>query len=106
MEFNFRAVIRSNEAIEELSLPPSCKVVERNSHCIIVEKLDCDFKEMKKDLHLFYRTEAMDKPRLIYQKSVKDHPGYVALMAQFLPTFEAPAPPHVCPQKEEKKQDG
>jgi len=30
----------------------------------------------------------MDDPRFVYQKS-KEFPGYVAVMAQFMPTFEA-----------------
>jgi len=29
----------------------------------------------------------MDEPRFVYQKS-EDFPGYVAVMAQFMPTFE------------------
>ena len=31
----------------------------------------------------------MDKPKFFYQKCEDRYPGYVALMAQFLPTFDA-----------------
>ena len=34
----------------------------------------------------------MDEPRFVYQRS-KDLLGYVAVMAQFIPTFEASQPP-------------
>jgi len=31
----------------------------------------------------------MDDPKFYFQKCPGKYPGYVALMAQFLPTFEA-----------------
>jgi hypothetical protein len=39
-------------------------------------------------LQILFKTENMDKPRLLAQKS-KCSDGYVALMAQFMPTFAA-----------------
>jgi Mg-chelatase subunit ChlD len=42
-------------------------------------------------MHIYYKTANMDEPRFVYQKS-KDFPGYVAVMAQFMPTFEASQP--------------
>ena len=38
------------------------------------------------DLFIMFRTEVMEETILLYQKS-EDYPGKVALMAQFLPTF-------------------
>jgi hypothetical protein len=42
-------------------------------------------------MHVYYKTTNMDEPRFVYQKS-NDMPGYVAVMAQFMPTFEASQP--------------
>lgn len=47
---------------------------------------------------MFYKTTNMDEPRFVYQKS-SDFPGYIAVMAQFMPTFEAQQP-----QEQENKE--
>ena len=42
-------------------------------------------------MHIYYRSDNMDEPRFVYQRSEK-YPGYVAVMAQFMPTFESQQP--------------
>ena len=41
---------------------------------------------MSRDLVIYFRTEDMDKPKLLYQES-KDHSDEVAILASFVPTF-------------------
>lgn len=41
---------------------------------------------MARDLVIYFRTENMDQPKLLYQES-KNHPGEVAILASFVPTF-------------------
>jgi len=57
----------------------------------MIQKIDSDFRDLQKDMHVYYKTTNMDEPRFVYQKS-NDMPGYVAVMAQFMPTFEASQP--------------
>lgn len=40
-------------------------------------------------INIYYRTENMDLPKLFYQKCTGALDGYVACMAQFLPTMVA-----------------
>ncbi len=44
---------------------------------------------MTKDMNIFYRTADMEAPKFLYQTSPAKYPGLVAVMAQFLPTFES-----------------
>ena len=39
-------------------------------------------------MHIFYKSACMEEPKFFYQK--KD--GEIALMAQFMPTFESQQP--------------
>ena len=50
----------------------------------------------------------MDKPKFFMQKCDSKYPGYVALMAQFLPTFDAQEPKETAgaPQEVLYQDDG
>ena len=39
-----------------------------------------NFKVLKKDINIYYKTADMDEPKFYYQES-DNYPGYVALMA-------------------------
>lgn len=54
-----------------------------------IYKDNMDLNELKKNININYRTANMEKPKIYYQRSPEQHPGKVALMAQFFPTFEA-----------------
>ena len=45
-----------------------------------------------KNIHVYYRTEGMDITKCYYQENEEKYPGQVALMTQFLPTFEEAQP--------------
>lgn len=89
--FNFRVQLKSTNPIYEVSHPSNCEILEQNLNNVVIQKIESDYRDLKKDLHVYYRTLNMEDPRFVYQKS-DDHKGFVAVMAQFLPTFEAKQP--------------
>ena len=58
---------------------------------MVIQMIGNDFYDLKKDVVIFYKTLDMEKPKFLYQESPSKYPGLVAVMAQFLPTFESPA---------------
>ena len=63
---------------------------------MVIQMIGNDFYHLKKDVVIFYKTVDMEKPKFLYQESPSKYPGLVAVMAQFLPTFES----QVMPQKQ------
>ena len=56
---------------------------------MVIQMIGNDFYDLKKDLVIYYKTQDMEKPKFLYQESPNKYPGLVAVMAQFLPTFES-----------------
>ena len=83
--------LKSTIPIYEVSHPKLCEIIEQNQYNIVIQKIDSDYRDLHKDIHVYYRTTNMEDPRFVYQKS-DEFKGYVAVMAQFLPTFEAKQP--------------
>lgn len=80
LKFNFRADIKSKQHLYEVSHPKDCEILEQSFENITITNANQDFRNLDKDIHIFYRTINMDTPKFVYQKS-EDFPGYIALMA-------------------------
>ena len=70
----------------QVSYPENFVILSQSKNEVKIQKTDSDFNEVSSDLRISFRTEGMDDPKLVYQRSA-DYPGKVAVMAQFLPTF-------------------
>lgn len=88
LNFNLRVNLKSTNPIYEVSHPANCEILEQSLNDVLIQKIGSDYRDLKRDVHVYYRTLNMEDPRFVYQKS-EQHKGYVAVMAQFLPTFEA-----------------
>jgi len=62
--------------------------LEQSANCLKIKGQQQRFADMKKDISIFYRCMGMDAPKFFYQRCSK-YKDEVAVMAQFLPTFEA-----------------
>lgn len=95
ISYHFKFSITSSQPITDVMYPKDYKVDERSTNSIYLEKsgstLIFDLHGMERDpktqMFVKYRTMYMDKPKMLYQRC-PELKGYVALMAQFLPTFE------------------
>jgi hypothetical protein len=66
IEYYFKANLKSTLPISEISYPDNCEIIENNRNDVIIQKIGNDFKSLKKDMHIYYRSENMDEPRFIY----------------------------------------
>ena len=83
--FDFKVILKSTyKKFSDISFPKKFEILEQSPTEVMVQRIGGDFKDIEKDVHFLFRQEAMDSPNLVYQQ--KD--GLVAVMAQFLPTFE------------------
>ena len=96
ISYKFHFHINSSLAITDMRYPKNYTVTQKNKFEIIAEKsgntLFFDLYGMERDaktwMQVQYRTEDMDRPKMMYQRC-PELKGYIALMAQFLPTFES-----------------
>ena len=95
ISYHFKFTFSSSQAISDLRYPKGYSATQNNKYEVCLEKsgntLIFDLYGMERDPKTWmlfqYRTEEMDKPRMLFQKC-PELKGYVALMAQFLPTFQ------------------
>lgn len=50
--------------------------------------INANFLDIKKDITILFNSVRADNSRYVYQKNVKEYPGKVAVMAEFLPSFK------------------
>ena len=85
--FNFSAKLRSGNSFRQICHPKTFNVTEASPFEVLIQKLNADFFEVKKDIQILFNTVSADNSRYVFQRNVKQHPGKVAVMAQFLPSF-------------------
>ena len=77
----------SNESFSIAEAPQHSAQPEQNCNYMI-KNLSKKLQDIKKNITISFRTSKMDSFKLLYQES-EDYPGEVAVMAQFMPTFES-----------------
>ena len=65
-------------------------VKENTLNRVVLETPGIDLTDLQKDIQIKYKTQATEKPCLLYETNEEKYPGKVAVMAQFLPQFLAP----------------
>lgn len=95
ISYGFKFSINAQQPITDMRYPKGYTVSQRSKFDIYLEKkgqtlifdlYGCE-RDPKSWMLFQYRTADMDRPRMLFQKC-PELKGYVALMAQFLPTFE------------------
>jgi hypothetical protein len=77
----------SNESFTLADAPQHNAQPEQNCN-FMIRNLGKKLQDIKNNIFISFRTSKMDSFKLLYQES-EDHPGEVAVMAQFMPTFES-----------------
>lgn len=85
--FSFSAVIKSRDQFRQICHPKQFEVIETSLNEVSIQKLNANFFDIKRDIRIVFNTVSADTSKYVYQRNVKQFPGKVAVMAQFLPNF-------------------
>jgi hypothetical protein len=80
-EFEFVVSIESQSKLSQINHPKNFEILEKSDQKVTMTNT----KNLESDVHIFYKSACMEEPKFFFQK--KD--GEIALMAQFMPTFES-----------------
>ena len=86
--FNFKATLKSTNSFKQVCIPKGFEKVENSSKEIVIEKTGGDLTDVKKDILIKFKSTNKSNQQYLFQKNIKAYPGKVAVMAQFIPSFE------------------
>ena len=87
--FNFTAKMKSLHNFKQVCHPAGFTVTENSMNDIVLQKLGGDLTDIKKDIQILFKSTNSNTSEYVYQRNLKQFPGEVAVMAQFMPTFNS-----------------
>ena len=89
-KYSFRITLNTQHPLTYVSMPSHSKILKLTesepSKQTIIEKLNANVNDLKKDITVYFRTQKMDSPQLLAQV----HPtnkDLIACMVSLVPTF-------------------
>lgn len=98
-EYTFRVEINTHKPLTYISIPSHAKVSKfsretaepqaKHAHSLLIEKVNANAADLKKDICVYFRLPQMDHPHLIAQPH-PEHPDEIACLVSLVPTFVPP----------------